>query len=375
MANTQSIDALRREIWSKELLADAMDDLYFMRNGLMGEDANNIVQVKMDLMNEPGDTVTFGLTTKLSSDGIAGDAELEGQEEQLSSYNKSVSIDQIRNAIRLTGKLDKKKAAYDMLGDAKDKVKIWMTEFLERQVFLKLAGIGNTGLTDITGQAVAGRATWSNTPDTIADADIAAGTGNRYICANSSGVASLTTSNVFSAQLISRAKRKAITANPRIQPLRIDGQNMYVMFIHPLQAYDLRHDSNSKWDQAQRDAAVRGEKNPIFTGAIGVYDGVIVYEHEYVPLLTTPGSSNRNFSSAGSGTTYAVRAARALLCGQQAALMAQASNPDALIIEDFDYKNKDGVAGSFIGGIQKALFNSKEYGVIAVDTSYSLTSF
>lgn len=373
MANTQSIDALRREIWSKELLADAMDDLYFMRNGLMGEDANNIVQVKMDLMNEPGDTVTFGLTTKLAGDGVSGDSELEGNEEQLGSYNKSVSIDQIRNAVRLTGKLDKKKAAYDMLGDAKDKVKIWMTEFLERQIFLKLGGVGNTSLTDLTGQLVAGRATWSNTPDTIPDADVAAGTGNRFIGAAAAG--SLTTSNVFTAQLISRAKRKAQTANPRIQPLRVDGQNLYVMFIHPVQAYDLRHDANSKWDQAQRDAAIRGEKNPIFTGAIGIYDGVLVFEHEYVPLLTTPGASNRNFSSAGSGTTYAARAARALLCGQQAALMAQASNPDALIVKSFDFDNKDAVAGSFIGGIQKSYFNSKEYGVIAVDTSYSLSNF
>ena len=38
--------------------------------------------------------------------------------------------------------------------------------------------------------------------------------------------------------------------------------------------------------------------------------------------------------------------------------MAEASNPDALVVETFDYKNKDGVAANWMGGIQKAMFNS-----------------
>ena len=36
--------------------------------------------------------------------------------------------------------------------------------------------------------------------------------------------------------------------------------------------------------------------------------------------------------------------------------------------ESFDYKNKFGIATHLVGGIQKIAFNSKEYGVIAVDT-------
>ena len=52
--------------------------------------------------------------------------------------------------------------------------------------------------------------------------------------------------------------------------------------------------------------------------------------------------------------------------------MAEASNPDAIVVETFDFKNKDGVAAAFIGGIQKTMFNSKEYGVIAVDAAAAL---
>jgi hypothetical protein len=48
--------------------------------------------------------------------------------------------------------------------------------------------------------------------------------------------------------------------------------------------------------------------------------------------------------------------------------MADAMNPTAMVEELFDYKNKEGVAVSYVGGIQKAVFNSKEFGVVALDT-------
>ena len=45
MANTQSIDALRQEIWQKELYKDVIDNLYFKRIGIMGTGENNIVEI------------------------------------------------------------------------------------------------------------------------------------------------------------------------------------------------------------------------------------------------------------------------------------------------------------------------------------------
>jgi hypothetical protein len=52
--------------------------------------------------------------------------------------------------------------------------------------------------------------------------------------------------------------------------------------------------------------------------------------------------------------------------------MAEASNPNALVVKTFDYEHKDGVAATWMGGIQKAMFNSLEYGVVAVDTAAAL---
>lgn len=370
VGNTQSIAALRPELWAKELFADVMDSLYFTEQGLMGEGDNNIVQVMTDLSKEKGDTKTFGLTAKLSGNGVTGDNELEGNEEQISAYSESIVIDQIRNAVRLEGKLDEQMNSYNMRTDAKNKLSIWMQEFIERQIFLKMGGVTNTSLNDVGGTVIGARAAWSNSSTVIPAATELAGSGSRYLCANyasgGGGTTALTTAHIMTPQLITMAKTKAMLANPKIQPLKVNGKNHYCLFVHPLQADDLRN--NSTFHTAMKDAEVRGKENPIFTGALGIWHGVIIYEHEYVPFLDVSVAGN-SFQGAATGTDCAVDCFRALLCGKQAVGFLQAKNPKGWVEETFDYANETGFATSLIGGIDKIMFNSKEYGVIAIDTA------
>ena len=365
MANTVSVDALRREVWQKELFKDVMDNMYFTQAGLMGEGENNIIQIKNDLKKGKGDRITLPLTAKLTGAGVSGDAELEGNEEAISAYSEQIIIDQKRFAVRLTGKLDEKFNAYNMRTDAKNKLSIRLQEFIERQMFLKLGGVANTTLNDVNAVVVGADALWSNTPDYIPDADTAAGYGARYLCADTAGTDSLASTDVITPALISKAKLKAITASPKIQPLRVDGRDLYVMFIHPWQAYDLK--TNAVWTQAQREANIRGEQNPIFRGSLGVWDGVLVKEHEYVPFLDISVALH-SFRGPAVGTDCTADACRALLCGKQAAVFAKASNDNGWVEKTFDYGNKVGFATGIIGGIQKVMFNSKEYGVVALDT-------
>ena len=370
MANTVSTDALRPEIWAKELYADVMDNLYFTQSGLMGEGSNNIIEVKKDLNKAQGDQITVGLTAKLSGAGVTGDDELEGNEEAINAYSEAVAIDQQRFAVRLTGQLDEKKNAYDMRQDAKEKLSIRMQEFIERQMFLKLGSVSLTTLIDVNGVTYSAGATWSNTPNQVPTADSGAGYANRYLCADyTNGADSLASTDLITPELISRCKVKALLASPKIQPLRINGEAHYVMFIHPWQAYDLKN--NATFNQARREAEVRGSTNPIFTGALGVWDNVIIKEHEYVPFLDISGGglTPNNYELAGTGTDYSADCFRAILCGKQAAVFAQAKNPQGWVEETFDYKNKVGFATGLIGGIQKLQFNSKDYAVVTLDTA------
>ena len=365
MANTITIDALRQELWAKELLADVMRDVENVMQ-FMGEGADNIVQVSRELAKRKGDTETFGLVARLTSDGVTGDDELEGNEEAMSSYSEQVVIDQIRNAVRLKGKLDAQKVVYDQISSARENLRTWMKEFLARQIFLKAGGVTNTTLVDTNGVVVGGRAAWSNTTDFIPDADTAAGFGNRYLSAYAGSAASMPATATMTLDLVTKAATKATLANPKIQKLSVGGDNFYVMYLHPLCARDIR--LSSDWKTANQNARERSEKNPVFRGALGYWSNVLLLENEFVPWLDVSVAGN-SLRGAATGTDYAVDTAANLLCGRQAVLLAEASNPEALVVEQFDYKNKDGVAGSFIGGLQKAMFNSKEFGVIVVDAA------
>jgi N4-gp56 family major capsid protein len=365
MANSVSIDALRQELWSKELLDDVQRDVENVMQ-FMGEGQNNVVNVSRDLAKNKGDTQTFGLVARLTGAGVTGDSELEGNEESMSSYSEQVLIDQIRNAVRLNGKLDAQKTVYDQIKAGRENLRMWMKEFICRQIFLKLGGVTNTTLVDTNGVVVGTRAAWSNTPDYIPDADEAAGVGNRYICAETTGTDALAAADTMTLDIVTSAATKAQLANPKIQKIQSGGDSFYVMYLHPLCARDIR--KSSDWKTAQQNARERGDKNPVFRGALGYWSNVLLLENEFVPWLDVSVAGN-SFRGAATGTDCAVDCARNLLVGQSAVIMAEASNPDALVVETFDYKNKDGVAANWIGGIQKAMFNSLEYGVIAVDAA------
>lgn len=368
MANTVTIDALRQELWSKTLLDDVMRDVKNIMR-FMGEDQNNVVQVSRELQKKGGDVETFGLVARLAGQGVTGDDELEGNEESMNSFAEQVAIDQIRNAVRLKGKLDAQKVVYDQISVARENLRKWMQEFICQQIFLKLGGVTNTSLVDVNGTVVGTRATWSNTPDFIPDADEAAGSGARYLCSKSTGTDALGTGDIITLDLISTLATKATLASPKIQKLSGDGEDFFVLYVHPLQALDLR--KSSDWKTAQENAKVRSDNNPVFRGSLGYWSNVLILENEFVPFLDISVAGN-SFRGAATGTDCNFDAARALLCGRQAVLMAEASNPEALVVEQFDYKNKDGVACNFIGGLQKAVFNSKEFGVFALDTAVNV---
>ena len=364
MSDTSVLTALKREAWRKELFSDVVDDLYFVRNGMMGSGINNIVQTMDDIKKDKGDAVTFGLSLKLSGNGVAGDAELEGNEESITTYSQSVVIDQLRNAVRLQGSANMQMASYDMFKDAKDKCKIWLQETIEKNIFYKLAGIDNTSTFALS--------TWSNSPNIVPTDDETAGRGDRYwrqgSAAVDDGLDDLAADDTFDTDSISIAKTKAMDASlsaPVIRPVRVNGKDYYVMFIHPNQAYDLKN-TGTKWAQAQREAMIRGKDNPIFSGAEGIWDGVIIHVHPYVPTV----AANGTFSA--SGTAAGVKAYRAVLVGQQAVVMAQTNKSMFMIEKDFDYGNKPGVATGIIGGIQKTAFNDIDYATVTVDSASSL---
>ena len=314
---------LIQRAWSKQLWKEAETESFFDK--FTGEGPNYIIQKVNDLRKEAGDQITIALMMKLAGAGVTGESMLEGNEEALITKDFSVQVNLIRNAVRLQGSLTEQKTQIQLRTAAKDALKVWLAEKNEKDTFAALTA----------------------TP-----------TANRVIYAGKrTSEATVTATDVFTTDMISAARRKAMLATPKIRPVNVKGKNYYVMVVDSYQARDLKNDA--KWLAAQQHANLRGEDNPIFSGALGVYDGVILHEHENVVRTAT-----------GASGAYV---GHALLLGCQAGVMAVAKEP-TWKEKAFDYDDKVGFATGMIRGIAKSVYkdasdNNYDFGVIQVITS------
>lgn len=305
------------KVWAKKVWHEGVKDSYFDKFTAM--DGSNVVHQNKDLTNVKGDSVVFGLMMNLTGSGVEGNRQkLSGSEDTLNIYDFTVQTQLVRNAVSRF-EADDQKSQYDMLKEIKVVLKQWLSDWLDNKLIDKLTSNN------------------SNAETVYASA---AGTQ-----------ASITANDKLTTTIISRAKRKAQMHAPKIQPIKIDGMDKYIMLVSPWAARDLKDDP--KWLAAQQNANVRGSKNPIFTGALGEYDGVVLYEYERVYNINT-GASSANVC-------------HNLLLGKQAACFAVA-RPAKHIEQTDDYGNIAGNGIAFYGAVEKTKFNGSDFGVINVRT-------
>lgn len=313
MADTQfaTNDALTKKVWSAKLFKESLRDIYLSK--FTGESADSIFQVKRELQKGKGDKITVGLRMRMSGAGQSGadGVTLEGNEEALTFYDFSVSLTMYGHSVKARSKADLQRPAFDLRSEMKDALKEWLTEKQEKLLVSALASSPTT---------------------------------NRYLDKSGSGGSEL------SVSLIQQVKRQAQLASPKIRPIRVEGGEHYVMLVHPYATKSLKADQD--WRNAQLYANIRGSKNPIFTGALGVIDGVVLHEYDRSELLLS-----------GNIT-------RSLLLGAQAGLIAWGQLP-AWYEKLFDYERIPGVATDFLVGIGKCVFNSEDFGVYTLDTNYT----
>lgn len=305
------------KVWAKKVWHEGVKDSYFDKFTAM--DGSNVVHQNKDLENVKGDSVVFGLMMNLTGSGVEGNRQkLSGQEDTLNIYDFTVQTQLVRNAVSRY-EADDQKTQYDMLKEIKGALKQWLSDWLDNKLINKL----------------------SYNP-----------TNGEVLYASAAGTqSSITANDKLTTTIISRAKRKAMMHAPKVQPIKVDGMDKYIMLVHPWAARDLKDDP--KWLAAQQNANVRGSKNPIFTGSLGEYDGVILYEYERV-LSSNIGASSANVC-------------QNLLLGKQAACFAVA-RPAKHIEQIDDYGNIAGNGIAFYSAVEKTKFNGLDYGIINVMT-------
>lgn len=309
--------ALKVELWHEKLYRDAAKNAYFSR--FMKADSDSIVEVKTDLEKKDGDTIHFGIRMRLTGAGVTGDNVLENNEESLVTYEMNIVIDQLRHGVRSKGTMSEKRVLFSVPEESRSALRDWMSEQIDQKCFNALDA----------------------SPTKI------------FYGGNATSTADVDATDILTLDFISKVKTWGSTGGNRSQPplrgINIGGKKHYVLLIHPDVAYDLK--TSSEWKQAQREAQIRGAENPLFTGAIAMWDDVIIHTHENIPITTTWGAGSN------------VAGARCQLLGAQALCWAWGKRP-FVKEESFDYGNQRGHAIGIIYGVKKPIFNSKDFGSI-----------
>lgn len=328
MAKTtfDSTDALAKKVWDEELYRDVEKELFW--KPWMGNNSESIVHVKTNLEKGKGDKITFGICYRLSGTGITGQGVLEGNEEALDTADYSIELEQYRHAVRIREGLDVQRIPWDVADEMKSKLKIWGAEKTDSLIFDAAFGAHNKVFyRTATSGVFASAASWAAGVSAISD------------------YATQKITPAFISQLKTWAKTGGNRSQIPVRPIKEKGDGLYVMLVHDDALYDLKVDST--YAQANREAMERGKSNPLFTGAVGVWDNVIVKAHESV---TVGGTSN----------PYSY----GLFMGAQALAFAWGQRPKT-VLKTFDYDNETGAAWVSICKAGKPAFDSKNYGSLA----------
>jgi N4-gp56 family major capsid protein len=346
MANSAAADGLKVQKWDDEFFRE-----YFQENpfrSYMGTDANSIIQVKEDQVGRY-QKVTYALLNNLSNNGVTGSNTLEGSEESMDNRSFSVTVDKLRNAIRVP-EIEEQYNSFSLRQAARPLLMDWAMETGTTQRVVD-------ALQSINGVAYgsaseAQKDAWldDNTDrvffgvNGVANFSTSAPAGGATYDHSASLALCDTSADILTTSLLSTLKRAALTASPKIKPIRVgrDNRRYYVAFVHPRVMADLKTDTALV--NAQRETIIRQQNNRLFQGGDVEYDGIIVHEVDQMPILSGVGAASADVSPV-------------FFCGAQAVAYAIAKRWRS-VSEQFDYEDKQGVAVETIDAIEKMQFGA-----------------
>lgn len=351
MTDTTAATGLTPQQWDDKYFVEYQGNHPF--NKYMGTSEQSIIQINEQLGGKKGDAVTFALLNKLTGAGVSGSTTLEGSEEAMDSRSFIVNVDKYRNAVRVAD-MEEQRSAFSLRQAARPNLMEWSKQFDTDRIISALGSINGTAYGSASETA---KDAWLvDNADRVLFGDAV---GNGGYTDHSADLATITAGMTLDTGILSLMKRIALTADPKIRPVRFGNMNRryYVAFVHPLVMRDLKADS--VLTQAQREVQITAQNERLFQGGDVDWDGIIVHEVDDMPIYS------------GVGAAGAVDVSPVYLCGAQALAHARCRRWKS-VTEEFDYGDKHGVAVETIDGIKKMLFGSgsgdtddlKDHGVV-----------
>lgn len=352
-------DAETNKLWEKMLHKAERDTLDIAP--LMGKSENSIIHIKDETEKGAGDRVTFTLRTRLTQKGISASGTAEGNAEALSTYTDALLLDELGCNVGAKSQytIDAQRVPFNLREECKNAASTWWRDRRATWFFNQVCGytpantVSSTSGPEYTGMNTA------TAP--------ASGTGlTRHIWAGTAtNDQGLGNSDTFVVSIIDRAVEAARTGNRMVNPVRVGGQDKYIVYLHERQLRQLRTSSTTGgWQDITKFAysGVDISKNPLYTGAIGEWNGCILRRSQDVTLGVHSGTG------ASEADVY-----RAVLLGAQAAVAAfgrKGYGPSKYRWNEelVDHKRKLEVSAWSVGGLKKAVFNSVDHGTVVMSS-------
>jgi len=388
-------DPRTQTIWSKATFVYAMKNMAL--TPLMGKDKNSAIQMENRLEKEPGENIIFKSKSPMSEAGQGDDGNTTGNEEALKRRNMSLTVHERSHSFVSAGAISEQRTDTNIRTDGKEDLGDWFTEALENDLITAAAGLYNENSSSAAietinesyptkgriyygGQSAAGvlgnsGVTYGTAADPTADGDSLMTAGTQA-------------SNLMGLNLLSAIKRRALAAVPRFRPVHIRDLSkinpddvrkgvqgplvgkFFLVLLHPLQIKSIKAETGNtnsgagSWTQLTAAAQVRGNLNPIFSGASFVHDGMIVWEYDRIPIRTGAGGTSvaegflldtdRTATDDACAITRTV--CRGLLLGAQALAFGWAQRLKWW--EDMVDTNKPKVKIDAIYGVKRTRFNA-----------------
>lgn len=358
----------QKTIWSMDLWKQARNQSFV--NKFLGKGPNSMVQHITELKkSEKGARAVITLLADLTGDGVAGDRNLEGNEEGMQTFDQVIRIDQLRHANRHEGRMADQRSIVNFRENSRDVLAYWLADRIDQMAFLSMAGISYANKPN--GAARVG----SDLQYLDFAADVTAPSANRRLrwdgtSATHTLVASAATTGVAATDLPTWemfVQLKAYAKERYIRGIKDgNGDETYHAFITPTAMAKLKLDNNYMLNV--RHAVTRSgdgqDGNNLFTGTSVKIDGIYLHEFRHVPNTRGLASGSKY----GSGGT--VEGCQVLFCGAQALGMADIGAPE-WNEKGFDYENSQGISVGKILGFKKPVFTNiyegtaEDFGVIS----------
>tara|TARA_R100000656_G_scaffold53002_3_gene42004 strand:+ start:53 stop:1195 length:1143 start_codon:yes stop_codon:yes gene_type:complete len=342
---TSLADPLVNILWSSKMHIETQNELWFNQHGLMKKEdgsedtferkADSPIIIKDEFGKERGQRIRLALRKQLTTNvGLAdrdggsglnqytyGVASMVDQEENMVLHDMEVVVELMKHAVGFaTPELQDLRTPFKMEQEAATALRDWLTGQYEESILdAHYEGHAAHVIKSTFASAVPhSRVIWGG--DATAQSDIAA--------ADDMDVATL--------RRIYETMRLA-----NVNPLKVDGKEMFVLLAHVYSVSDLMADTDIK--NTYQNAYTRGgtgSDNPLFSRAEVVYEGIAVHEYNRVRSPATG-------TNAASTKRNIVLGADAIVCGN-------ASEPRLVRRKEDAYEDRYGVGIKQIFGCSRA---------------------